>query len=61
LPTMHAKLQEAATIAQQVAEFLARGGKIDQVDHTANRSFSEPIVRKKADQVKWVKRMHKKG
>lgn len=43
-------------IAAQVAEYLANGGVITQVDHTANRSHNQPIKRSRKEQILEVKR-----
>ncbi len=43
-------------IDRQVAEYLARGGKINRVDHTANNTHNQPIIRNRRDQVAWAKR-----
>jgi len=42
---------EQITIDKDVAEFLARGGKVHKVDYTENRSFKDPIKRTRKDQI----------
>lgn len=49
------KDMQSAEIAQQVADYLARGGRIDQVDHTANKSYREPLRRTRKQQVQWAR------
>lgn len=43
-------------INREVAEYLAKGGKIQKVDHTANHTYRQPIKRKRKDQVEWARR-----
>lgn len=42
-------------IRLQTLKFLAQGGEIKTVDHTANRSFKQPIKRTRKEQVKYIK------
>ena len=43
-------------IARQTREYLARGKTIEQVDHTANKTWGEPITRTRKEQVATMKR-----
>ena len=47
-------------ISRQTAEYLARGNTIEQVDHTANKTYNEPIKRTRKEQVKALKKMLKR-
>ena len=43
-------------IQKQIAKFIADGGRIDRVDHTANHSHAQPTKRSRRDQVDYLKR-----
>ena len=43
-------------IEREIAEYLASGKTIKQVDHTANKSFNEPLKRTRKEQIKTLKK-----
>jgi hypothetical protein len=43
-------------IAEQTAEYLARGGTITQVDSTENHAYREEKKRKRQEQIDYMKR-----
>lgn len=53
-----AKEADHITIDKDVAAFLAKGGKIKQIDHTDNYSFNQPVKRTRKEQVKHNKRFN---
>lgn len=63
-PTRDTRRKDHEEIDKQVADYLARGGTIQTVDHTQNWSFSQPVKRARNDQVEWARRhnrISKKG
>lgn len=42
-------------LKRDIAKFLAGGGKIKHVDHTANKSYKEPVKKTRAQQIRAVK------
>jgi len=53
------KDQIRAEISRQIAEFLASGKNIDQVDYTANHYHQQPIKRSRREQIDYAKRMRR--
>jgi len=63
-PTCDMRRKEHDEINQQVADYLARGGTIQTVDHTQNWSYNQPPKRNRFEQVEWARRhnrISKKG
>lgn len=46
-------------INADIAKYLARGGKIEAVDHTANATYHDGPKRNRRDQVEWARRHNK--
>lgn len=55
-PTCDMRRKDHEEIDQQVAEYLACGGKIETVHHTQNWSYNQPAKRTRDDQVEWARR-----
>lgn len=43
-------------IQRQIADYLASGGNIEVVDHTANFEYRQPVKRSRKDQVAHMRR-----
>lgn len=54
---MRAKDITREAISLHTASYLASGGQIQRVDHTANASYSEPIKRTRREQVEHQRHM----
>lgn len=58
-PSRDTREEAHRELADQVAQFLARGGTIDTVTHTDNHSHDQPIKRNWKDQIEYNKRFNK--
>lgn len=58
-PALHPTSEKQAQrdeIERLTQEYLARGGSVEQVDHTANHSHQQPAKRTRKDQVQYLKK-----
>lgn len=59
--SVNEKERERIAIRLQTLKYLARGGTVVPVDHTANHSYQQPIKRNRKDQVNYIRRYRSKG
>ena len=43
-------------LRMQTLKFIAQGGEVQQVDHTANHSYKQPVKRSRKAQVEYERR-----
>lgn len=55
-PSSSEKESMREKIARQIQEYLANGKVIHKVDHTANKTWGEPIKRTRKEQIQTMKR-----
>ena len=56
---MNTNEQNRIKIQSDVAKYLASGGTIDRVDHTANHGYRQPKKRNRKEQIAYRKRVNK--